>query len=469
MKKIFLILVIISGTVNIHAQWLADMRFTFNPAVSITPFNYKSIAADGPPQSEVHAVWYDDRDGNFEIYYKRSPDQGLSWGPDTRLTTSSGTSWFSTIAVSSPQVHVVWMDNRDGNYEIYYKRSADGGISWAADMRLTTDTSHSQFASITASGSVLNVIWQDARDGNTEIYNKRSVDGGLTWGSDIRLTNDTAASMFASISSADSIVNVSWEEYRDGNAEIYNKFSIDGGISWSTDMRLTNNPAESFSPSVSMSGTNINLVWYDTRDGNAEVYYKRSTDGGVTWGIDTRLTNNTSGSYHPSIIASGSNLHLVWYDERDGNREVYYKFSADAGISWGADTRLTNNLNESSHPSVAVQGLNVHLLWQDIRDGNWEIYYKRNPAGNPVGIMDNNIFSGEIDIFPNPGNGELSIKVPALSQVIITNTIGSEIFDAQLNSGLSAIRLNDPPSGIYFIRVYINNRQYVTKLVINNQ
>src|SRR4030095_12008333 len=125
MKKLFLVLAIIFATGDIQAQWLAYVRLTFDAAVSITPFNYKSIAADGPQQSEVHAVWYDDRDGNFEIYYKRSPDQGLSWGSDTRLTTNLGTSWFSTITVSGMQVHVVWMDNRDGNYEIYYKRSTD--------------------------------------------------------------------------------------------------------------------------------------------------------------------------------------------------------------------------------------------------------------------------------------------------------------------------------------------------------
>lgn len=35
----------------------------------------------------------------------------------------------------------------------------------------------------------------------------------------------------------------------------------------------------------------VHVVWYDTRDGWAsEAYYKRSTDGGITWDADVPLT-----------------------------------------------------------------------------------------------------------------------------------------------------------------------------------
>src|SRR6185295_5049652 len=161
-----------------------------------------------------------------------------------------------------------------------------------------------------------------------------------------------------------------------------NKHSTNGGLNWSADLRLTNNPSESFSPNTWASGSVVHVVWYDTRDGNAEIYYKRSPDGGLSWGPDTRLTNNAAGSYHTSVAASCSDVNVVWYDERDGNREIYYKHSTDTGLSWGADTRLTNNSSESSHPSVAVSGQVVHVVWEDIRDGNWELYYKRNPSGS---------------------------------------------------------------------------------------
>ncbi|MBK8381495.1 MAG: hypothetical protein IPL16_06280 [Ignavibacteria bacterium] len=50
---------------------------------------------------------------------------------------SSNNAW--CVASSGPVVHVVWYDYRDGNSEIYYKRLIDGGVSWSADMQLTED------------------------------------------------------------------------------------------------------------------------------------------------------------------------------------------------------------------------------------------------------------------------------------------------------------------------------------------
>lgn len=364
-----------------HAQWQPDVRLTSQAASSLTPFNYRAVTTSG---NVVHVVWYDGRDGNFEIYYKRSTDAGLNWGPDTRLTNDPGTSWFSSIAASGSNVHVIWMDDRAGNFEIYYKRSTDGGASWSADTRLTVDLAASKFPSIAVAGSVVNVVWQDERDGNTEIYGKRSGDGGASWGPDTRLTNDAAGSIFASVAASGLVVNVLWEEYRDGNPEIYAKRSPDSGLTWGPDTRLTFNAAISFSPSAWASGSHLHAAWYDNRDGNSEIYYKRSSDEGISWGADTRLTDSAGGSFHPSITASGPIVHVAWWDERFGATEVFHKISIDGGASWSPDTRLTFSGGESAHPSIAMSGQAVHVFWQDQRDGNWEVYYKRNPTGSPA-------------------------------------------------------------------------------------
>ena len=148
----------------------------------------------------MHAVWQDNRDGNYEIYYKRSTDGGSSWGADTRLTSDVAISEYSSVSVSGSVVHVAWEDRRDGNYEIYYKRSTDGGSNWGTDTRLTNNSAISYLSCVSVSGSVVHVVWQDDRDGNYEIYYKRSTDGGSSWGTDTRLTNNSAYSLIPSIS-----------------------------------------------------------------------------------------------------------------------------------------------------------------------------------------------------------------------------------------------------------------------------
>jgi len=416
-----------------NAQWLPDVRLTTDPAISNTSNNNAwCVAASG---NDVHAVWNDNRDGNNEIYYKRSTDGGVSWETDTRLTNNSAYSYIPSISVSGSVVHVVWLDLRDGNWEIYYNRSTDAGISWGADTRLTNHFADSYTPSISVSGSVLHVVWYDNRDNNYEIYYKRSTDGGVSWGADTRLTDNSADSYISSISVSGSVVHVVWADSRDGNFEIYCKRSTDGGITWGADTRLTNNPAYSYYSSVSLSGSVVHVVWLDNRDGDWEMYYKRSTDGGVSWEADTRLTNNPAASSYPSVSVSGSVVHVVWQDNRDGNNEIYYKRSTDGGTSWGVDLRLTSNSAASLYPSVSVSGSVVHVLWQDERDGNWEIYYKRDPTGSVTGIE-----TIDLEIpqqftlsqnYPNPfnPNTNFSFTIPQSSIVNLTvyDLLGREV------------------------------------------
>ncbi len=282
-----------------YSQWQPDVRLTNNPASSQTCYsNSWAVAANG---NIVHVVWYDNRDGNYEIYYKRSTDSGLNWETDTRLTNSTGNSVGASLAISGMYVHVVWEDNRDGNREIYYKRSTNGGISWGADVRMTNDPyiSYSP-SSISVCGPFVHIVWPDTRN-QPNYY-----------------------------------------------SEIYYKRSTDNGANWSTDIRLTNDSFESLYPSISASGCNVHIVWEDLRhginDGNWEIYYKRSTNGGLSWGGDTRLTNDIAISVLPSISAICPKVHVVWQDTRDGNDEIYYKHSTDGGTIWNSDMRLTNNI-----------------------------------------------------------------------------------------------------------------------------
>jgi hypothetical protein len=46
---------------------------------------------------------------------------------------------------------------------------------------------------------------------------------------------------------------------------------------------------------------------------------------GQTWEPIKRLTWNSGGSQNPAIASdSGSNIHIVWSDDPQLNREIYY-------------------------------------------------------------------------------------------------------------------------------------------------
>ncbi|MCX6290248.1 MAG: exo-alpha-sialidase [Bacteroidetes bacterium] len=455
-KKLLFTSIFFLGTLVSQAQWQPDVRLTNDPAPSNTSLNNAwCVASSG---DTVIAVWDDQRDGNYEIYYKRSTDAGLSWGADTRLTNNTSYSYDPCIAISGLNIHVVWQNEQNGFYQIYYKHSTDGGLNWSADTSLTNVSADLWNPSITLNGTAVHVVWEDERQGNSEIYYKGSTDGGLSWGADTRLTTDIADSWNPSVSVSGSVVHVVWYDNRDGNWEIYYKRSADGGVNWGADVRMTTNPSVSRYPCVTVSGSVVQVVWHDDRDGNYEIYYKRSTDGGLTWGLDTRLTNSAGGSFFPSVAVSGSFVHVVWFDMRDGIYEIYYKRSVDDGISWGTDTRLTNDSAYSFYPSVAVSGPVVHVVWQDMRDGNYEIYYKRDTTANTIGINESPACENTIQIFPNPFLNRMTVNNSKneLCEITIYD-ITSRILVHQKFTNTITLNTSQLANGIYIYEVRNKN------------
>lgn len=461
-----------------NAQWQPDVRLTNGPSNSIVSMNNaRCIGANG---NYVYAVWADDRLGYHHIYYKRSTDGGINWGADTRLTANSAFEYHPCITVLDSVLHVAWFDYRNGNSEIYYKRSTNNGLNWGSDKRLTSNSANSQDPSAAVSDSVVHLAWYDERDGNGEIYYKRSSDRGVNWGPDTRLSNDTAYSYLPSIAVSGSAVHVTWEDKRDGNWNIYYRRSTDGGLSWQAETALTNHDSDSFRPSVSAQDSTIIIVWEDHRDGNPEIYYKRSTDNGYTWGADTRLTQDTAQSGLCSVHLSGSFVHVVWRDDRDGDDEVYYKLSTDRGISWGSDIRLTEAPGTSDMSSCAVSGATLHIVWNDDRDGNMEIYYKRNPTGNTTIGINSNHHNSPIGFqlyqnYPNPFNPGTTIRFElshsAYTSLKIYNLMGQQVatlVNDYLTAGYYTREWNASgmASGIYFYILQSGKRSQTKKLLL---
>lgn len=123
-RIIFIIFTVCLAAMPIFAQWQADQRLTNDPNESRCATT-KAVAASG---ALVHLVWFDERDANDEIYYKSLVNNGVTWSPDERLTVDGATSFYNSISVSGSAVHVTWYDNRNGNWEVYYKRNPTGNV-----------------------------------------------------------------------------------------------------------------------------------------------------------------------------------------------------------------------------------------------------------------------------------------------------------------------------------------------------
>ena len=191
------------------------------------------------------------------------------------------------------------------------------------------------------------------------------------WEPDVRLTFDDSSSnlqpscMRALAVGPTSTLHVVWTDGRDGGyGEIYYKRSTDQGTTWSADCRMTNDPQVSTSPSVSTSEAEVNVVWSDERQGQGwpEAFFKQSTDGGLNWGPDTRLSPNATDALCPSSASWGPNIYVLFWDNT-GLARIYYKRSTDHGANWSADSILSNSTNGFPISAIAVSDSVVYAFW----------------------------------------------------------------------------------------------------------
>jgi hypothetical protein len=102
------------------------------------------------PSGTVHIVYSYDPDGFnvgdvVDVFYRRSTDQAASWGPQVQLNddTTSTDQWFPAIAVNqNDELVASWYDRRldtvgNMNFDRYATLSMDDGLTWGANIRIS--------------------------------------------------------------------------------------------------------------------------------------------------------------------------------------------------------------------------------------------------------------------------------------------------------------------------------------------
>jgi len=310
---------------------------------------------------------------------------GYTWVNPIRLTwNTSPSSHPVTVEDSLNQVHIVWSD-KSGLKDLYYKRSTNGGTNWGSLQQITwTGLSDTLSPSLTVdSNNILHLVYEEYTMIDSELYYKKSTNGGQTWSAPVRLTWNAGLSMEPSIC-VDSTNNiyVVWEDDSPGDSEIYFKRSTNGGGTWSSLQRLTWNSRDSLNPKIkSSAGSTLHIVWHERLNStNYEIYYKKSTNSGTTWTPPTRLTWTSNNARYPEIaIDPAGNIHVAWEYGDIGDKEIYYKQSLDNGNTWSTVSRLTWMGGESRDPTMAadVNGT-IAIAWNDDNSGPYDIYYKES-------------------------------------------------------------------------------------------
>ena len=299
--------------------------------------------------------------GTQKSFTRGVTDGGATFSPTINISNNAGQSARPAIAISGNNVYVVWDDNTPGNFDIFYRRSTDGGSMFTEPIKnLSSNTGISFQSKIATSGGNVHVVWQDETPGNGDILYRRSTDDGSTFPNIIKnLSSNAAQSINPAVAVSGNNVHVIWADRTPGNFDIFYRRSPDGGQTFPNVIKnLSSNANESTDPAIAVSGSNIYVVWDGlTTEEESDIFYRRSTDGGDSFTEPIKNLSSSPGtiSSEPAISLSSNNIYVVWSDRplTIANSEILYRTSSDNGATFPSLlTNLSVNAGESRVPAI---------------------------------------------------------------------------------------------------------------------
>ena len=221
----------------------------------------------------------------------------------------------------------------------------------------------------------MHLVWLDARRGVDQIYYKRSMDAGATWGEDTYLGMDSLSlTVDPTIATSDSGINVVWLALGAPSTIRYAR-SLNHGASWSGPTTLASTMVAD-RPDVTCAGSVVHVAWTDV----GSIMYRRSINNGGTWLTAAQISSDSLWPDSPCLAASGTIVHAVWVHSYDSYTDVYYRRSTNTGANWEPEFNVSDyHILHRGNATVATSGTVVHVLWQDDRNSfQYQLYLRRN-------------------------------------------------------------------------------------------
>lgn len=347
-----------------------------NPNGPIDANNSPTIARNPTKPENVVVAHRVDLPG-FSASLQTSYDGGRGWQttalplpPEKDRPFASDVAFAPDGTLYVSYVNLQGTGNRPDN--LWVARSNDGGRSLSAPVRVAGALSFQARLAVDHQ-SVLHVTWLKVADvapyaivgDQSPIVSSYSTDGGKTFSEPVPVSDPERLRVGAASPAIDSDGNLAvlYEDYNSDIRDYQNlegpvweepfalvvSVSKDGGKTFSKGVEVDSNlvPAKRFLiflpefPALA-AGPNRSLyvTWADDRNGDEDVFIRRSGDGGATWGplvrVNSNRTKDGTAQYMPRVsVAPGGRVDVLFFDRRRDPSNVltdaYIGLSQDEG------------------------------------------------------------------------------------------------------------------------------------------
>ena len=381
------------------ADSILNSNFNFSNVTNITNNTLDSVYAQiAAIDNNVYLIWQESitdnsNEKNYDIYFKKSEDQGNTFSKPINLSNNTGFSEHPQIAVSKNGIFIVWADNTDSNNtEIMFTKSIDDGTAFSKVINLSNNSKNSNNVEISAFDENVYVVWQDIdhnnNNKNSSIMFKSSLDSGNTFNGTIQLATNTNDA-YPKVNSYQDYVYIVWNSENNSlskdieNSGLFFIKSSDKGNTFENSIRIVHyNFGES---QISVSKDEVLIGWGGLHAKNIkDIYFVKSDDNGTSFTdpYTLQVTKPENKNYsdkinHPTNveIAHDDPSNIVWQDViSKENQDIFIANIKNDFLSTKI-VNLSNNTGISECSQIAVSNNHIYIVWEDITPGNHEILF----------------------------------------------------------------------------------------------
>jgi len=277
-------------------------------------------------------------------------------------------------------IYVSYLSNhRDGStYEMFLKRSADNGATWnqASEVPGTSNASLFHDMVLNSSGNI-NVVWTSSGLPNG-IYFSRSNNNGSSWVNAVQVYDSQSFSTRKSCITTNQAGNlyVVFEEYIGDmdSISLQSTSSTDNGSNWSPPMEIYNEDIfnkrypHRLSPFITRDNDgNIYAFWYSVSISPLKlaIYFSRLDNAGTTWSQPGPILSSLILDSFHIAVDHGGNVNLLWSEAPVGaDYQMYFRRFTDKGTVGGQITTLFPGMEIKQPRALAVDSAgNINILF----------------------------------------------------------------------------------------------------------
>lgn len=315
----------------------------------------------------IYAVWSEATTGeNSQIVFAKVADSNSTTDIKRKVISTSDQSHAPAISVYGDNIYVTWYSGEEDNTDIFYRKSGDGGNSFGSVVNLSNNPqSTSLNPHIASNGKNVYIVWQDDdAPSNFDIFYKKSSNDGNSFGSVVNLSQDEAGSSNPRVAAEGNNVYVAWDNNTPSKTDISFKKSSNGGNSFEKSKNLSNNKGLSLHPDISVDKTNVIVSWEDNSMGQYDIIAKESNDNGNNFGSEINISKDKQNSFHPSTDIQGNKTNVAWQGVSSGKSNVIIAQSSDNGKSFDQKTEIKDS-DKSGNPNIVSTNKSTYIVWRD--------------------------------------------------------------------------------------------------------